>query len=165
MGFSLVELLVVLAIMSALAAIAWPLAELASRREKEEELRLALRQIRSALDAYKRHVDEGRIARTADGSGYPPSLELLVEGVEDARSPQRQRIYLLRELPADPFAEAREDRPVAGSRSERTRQAARTWGLRAYDSEPDDPREGADVYDVHSRSGETGLDGVPYRLW
>src|SRR5258706_6997753 len=137
-GFSLVELLVVIAIMSILASIGLPLAELSHKRAQEEELRRSLREIRSALDAYKRLVDIGRIARAADASGYPPRLQVLVEGVPDAQSPQGTMLYFLRKLPRDPFA------PDA------TVEAADTWALRSYASSADDPQPGRDVFDVHS---------------
>ena len=152
-GFSLVELLCVVAIMAVLASIALPLAELSQQRSKEEELRRSLREIRSALDAYKRLVDEGHVPRSLDGSGYPARLELLIEGVVDAKSPQGRKLYLLRRLPRDPFA----PKNVAA--------AADTWGLRSYASPPDDPQPGKDVFDVHSRSGGVGLDGIAYRIW
>ena len=151
-GFSLIELLVVVAIMAVLASIGLPLAELAQRRAQEEDLRRSLREIRSALDAYKRLVDTGSIAKVADASGYPPRLEVLVEGVVDARSPQGAKLYLLRQLPRDPLAPA--DVP-----------AAQTWVLRSYASAPDDPKPGKDVFDVHSQAEGNGLDGTPYRSW
>jgi len=151
-GFSLVELLVVLAIMSVLASIGLPLAELSHQRNKEEELRRSLREIRSALDAYKRLVDQGNIQRAADASGYPPTLEVLVDGVADARSPRGTKIYLLRRLPRDPFA------PSETS-------AAQTWEPRSYASPLSDPKPGADVFDVHSRAPGIGLNGVAYREW
>ncbi|MEO8154065.1 MAG: type II secretion system protein [Rhizobacter sp.] len=152
-GFSLIELLVVLAIMSVLASIGLPLAELSHQRNQEEELRRSLREIRSALDAYKRLVDQGSIQRAADASGYPPSLKVLVEGVADARSPQGTKIYLLRKLPRDPLAPSSEP------------SAAQTWELRSYASPPEDTKQGADVYDVHSRAPGVGLNGVAYRQW
>jgi general secretion pathway protein G len=152
-GFSLIELLVVLAIMSVLASIGMPLAELAHRRAQEEELHRSLREIRSALDAYKHLVDIGRIASPAGSSGYPPSLDVLVDGVTDAQSPKGAKIYLLRTLPRDPMAPA----GIA--------KAADTWGLRSYASPPDDPQPGADVFDVFSKATGTGLDGTPYRQW
>lgn len=153
-GFSLVELLVVLAVMAVLATVGFPLAELAHKRQKEEELRDALRHIRTAIDDYKRAGDEGRIARAAGGSGYPPNLQVLADGVEDARAGNGTKIYFLRRVPADPFA------PVAtgGAR-------AFGWGLRSYASPADNPRPGEDVFDVYSRSPEVGLNGVPYRHW
>lgn len=152
-GFSLVELLVVLAIMALLASIAMPLTELAHQRSKEEELRHALREIRTALDNYKRLVDIGRIERAADSSGYPPSLEVLVEGVRDMQSPNASKLYLLRNLPRDPFAPAE------------IRAAADTWALRSYASPPSDPQPGKDVYDVHSKSPALGLNGLSYKDW
>jgi general secretion pathway protein G len=151
-GFSLVELLVVLAIMSVLASIGLPLAELSHQRNKEEELRRSLREIRSALDAYKRLVDQGNIQRAADASGYPPTLDVLVDGVADARSPRGTKIFLLRRLPRDPFASS--ETP-----------AAQTWEPRSYASPPSDPKPGADVFDVHSRAPGIGLNGVAYREW
>lgn len=152
-GFSLVELLVVLAIMALLASIAMPLTELARQRGKEEELRRSLREIRTALDSYKRLVDVGRIERAADSSGYPPSLEVLVDGVKDAQSPSASKLYLLRSLPRDPFAPAE-----SGA-------AADTWALRSYASPPTDPQPGKDVYDVHSKSTALGLNGLAYKDW
>lgn len=152
-GFSLVELLVVLAIMAVLASIGLPLAELSHRRNKEEELRRSLREIRSALDAYKRLVDQGNIQRIAGASGYPPNLEILVDGVPDARAPTPSRIYLLRTLPRDPFA------------TNDSQPAAQTWALRSYASPPHDPKAGADVYDIHSRASGIGLNGIAYRDW
>ena len=151
-GFSLIELMVVLAIMAALATIGMPLAELSHQRFKEEDLRRSLREIRTALDAYKRLVDQGRIVDATGGSGYPPNLATLEEGVIDAKSPEETRLYLLRRLPRDPFAP--EDVTPA-----------QTWGLRSYASRADDPRPGRDVYDVYSKATGTGLNGIPYRRW
>ncbi|MCW7537683.1 type II secretion system GspH family protein [Aquabacterium sp. A7-Y] len=163
-GFSLVEMLVVLAIMAVLASIGFPLAEIVAKREKEEELRAALREIRSALDVHKRLADEGRVQRQADGSGYPANLSALVLGVEDLRSPTRQKIYLLRRLPADPFATPAEIGGASGS-ADPMQVAAASWGLRSYASEPNDPKPGLDVFDVYSKSPDVGLNGVPYREW
>ena len=151
-GFTLVEMLAVLVIVGVLASIALPLAELAHKRQKEDELRSALREIRSAIDAYKRLSDEGRIARNSDQSGYPPNLEILVNGVKDVRSPSPAFIYLLRRLPSDPFA-MKEGAGKPG------------WALRSYESPPDHPKPGKDVFDVMSASNEIGLNGIPYRQW
>lgn len=160
-GFTLIELMVTLAIVGILAAGLFPLAELDRRRDQEGELRRSLREIREAIDAYKRATDEGRIAKVADASGYPPSLEILVEGALDAKSAQPKRIYFLRRMPADPFA-AQYGR---GDARDDTRALARTWGRRSYASPPDTPAEGADVFDVYSTAEGTGLNGVPYRQW
>jgi len=152
-GFSLIELLVVIAIMAVLASIGLPLAELSHRRAQEAELHRSLREIRNAIDAYKRMVDAGRIMRAADASGYPPRLGVLADGVPDAQSPQGTKLYFLRRLPRDPFA------------SDGVAEAADTWGLRSYQSPPNDPQPGRDVYDVYSKATGVGLDGVPYRKW
>lgn len=152
-GFTLIELVVTLAIMGLLASIAVPLAEINIQRAKEAELRSALRQIRSGLDAHKQAYDEGRIERRADGSGFPRRLEDLVEGVPDAKSPGSGRIYFLRRLPRDPF------------NPDRDLSASETWGKRSYESPPDAPVEGDDVFDVYSLSERTGLNGQPYREW
>ena len=148
-GYTLVELLAVLAILSVLAMGAAPLAELATQRQKEQSLRDALWQIRGALDAYKRAVDTGQIPRAAGASGYPPSLAVLVDGT---RGPQGQLMYFLRRIPRDPFAPAEQP-------------AEATWALRSYESPPDAPKPGADVYDVMSRSERLGSNGVPLKDW
>lgn len=148
-GYTLVELLAVMAILSILAMGAAPLAELATQRQKEQALREALWQIRGALDAYKRAVDSGQVPRAPGGSGYPPSLAALAEGV---RGGQGQTLYFLRRLPRDPFGPA--DEP-----------AEATWALRSYDSPPEAPRPGADVFDVQSRSARVGSNGVPLKDW
>jgi general secretion pathway protein G len=151
-GFTLIEMVVVVAIVGILAAAAQPLLELSLRRTKEAELRQNLRQLRNALDAYKLAHDEGRIERRVGESGYPPSLEVLVGGVPDAKASERQRLYFLRRLPRDPFADPQ-------------RPAAQTWLLRSYTSPPESPQPGRDVFDVHSSSDGTALDGTPYRTW
>lgn len=153
-GFTIIELVVTVAIIGLLASAVIPSAQLIYQRERESELRDALRTIRIAIDAYKRAGDEGRIKRELDKSGYPPDLQVLVDGVEDARSAQEGvKIYFLRRVPRDPFWPD----PHAA--------AADTWGLRSYASAPDDPQPGDDVFDVYSRSSRTGLNGVPYHDW
>ncbi|WP_374501851.1 prepilin-type N-terminal cleavage/methylation domain-containing protein [Zoogloea sp.] len=152
-GFTLIEMVVTVAVVAVLAAIAVPVAQVTSQRAREGELRLALRQIREGIDTYKRYSDEGRIARPADGNGYPPTLQALVEGVPDARLPGSVRIHVLRRLPRDPF------------HADPAADPAATWGLRSYASPADAPAPGADVFDVYSRAPGVGLNGLPYREW
>ena len=151
-GFTLIELIITVAIVAVLASAAVPLTQVTVQRTKEQELRGALRQIREAIDAYKQAVDEGRVARTADKSGYPPALAVLASGVEDIKAPKKKMIYFLRRMPRDPFASAE-------------RSASDTWGKRSYESPPQDPLEGEDVFDVYSLTEGKGLNGVAYREW
>ncbi|MDR0279540.1 MAG: type II secretion system GspH family protein [Paucimonas sp.] len=151
-GFSLIEVVVTLALVGLLASLAAPLTETVVRRGKEQELRNALYQIRDAIDAYKRAFDAGYIEKTLNSSGYPPNLQVLVDGVRDVRSAKGARFYFLRRLPHDPLTPAKvED---GGG-----------WGLRAYDSTAQNPREGADVFDVYSKARGKGLNGIAYREW
>ena len=151
-GFTLIELVVTVAIVAILASGAIPLAHIAAQRAKEQDLRSALRQLREAIDTYKTASDSGLIEKKSADSGYPPFLGLLVSGVDDVKHPERPKLYFLRRLPRDPFApdEVR---------------AEDTWNKRSYDSPPDNPREGKDVFDVFSKSEGTGLNGVPYKQW
>lgn len=152
-GFTLIELVVTVAIVALLSMLALPLAELAVKRSKEQDLQLALRQIRGALDAYKQAMVEGHLLAKVDGSGYPATLNELVEGVNDAQSPVPRKIFFLRRLPRDPFAADPQLSP------------AETWGTRSYQSNPNDPQPGDDVYDVFSRAGGVGINGIPYKEW
>ena len=152
-GFSLIELMVALAILALLATVAVPFAQLVQQRQKETELRASLQQIRTALDAYRQAVREGRIESPADASGYPPDLDALWKGVVDKTRPDGAKLYFLRRLPRDPFY------------PDSSAEPATTWGLRSYESPPDAPAPGRDVFDVYSLSPATGLNGVPYRAW
>lgn len=151
-GFSLIEVVITVAIVALLASIAAPLTETVVRRGKEHDLKQALYQLRDAIDTYKIAADAGYIEKSADASGYPESLEVLVEGMRDLRSAKGARLYFLRRIPRDPFADP--DLP-----------AERSWGLRSYESPADDPEEGEDVFDVYSLAEGVGLNGIPYREW
>ena len=151
-GFTLVELVITVAIIGLLASIAAPLAETVVRRSKEQELKAALTSMRDAIDAYKDAAESGRIQKAVGDSGYPPSLEVLVSGVPDKRNPAGDKIYFLRRIPRDPLADP-------------SKPPAQTWGLRSYDSPPDAPRAGKDVFDVYSLSEDKALDGTSYREW
>jgi general secretion pathway protein G len=150
-GFSLVELLVVMAVLGLLAAAVRPLAEVTLRRERERELKQALWSIRAALDAYKQAADAGAIAKPAGAPGYPPSLAALAQGVPDLQTPGAKR-YFLRRVPRDPFMPP-------------DIRAEESWGLRSYASDADNPQPGSDVFDVYSRAIGNGLNGIPLRDW
>lgn len=151
-GFTLIEMVAVVAIVGILAAAAQPMLVLSSRRQQEFALRQSLRVLREALDAHKAAANEHRIALPKDASGYPPTLEVLVDGVADSRSTTGQKIYFLRRMPRNPLAD-------------HALPAAQTWGLRSSDSPPEAPRSGRDVFDVYIASDLVGLDGTPYREW
>ncbi len=152
-GFTLIELIMTLAIIGLLATIALPMAELSVKHSKEQELRLALRQIREGLDAYKQAVDDGRIIKSAEKTSYPPSLQVLVDGIPDAKDPSKNQIYFLRRIPRDPMS------------SDSGKSNEDTWGKRSYQSGAEDPQEGDDVFDVYSLSSGMGLNGIPYNKW
>ncbi|GAB2882997.1 type II secretion system protein [Uliginosibacterium flavum] len=152
-GFTLIEIVIVVAIIGILVSVAVPVASLVNQRARESELRLALRQIRSAIDAYKEAADAGLIAKGADESGYPRSLDELVGGKADITQASGRQIYFLRRLPRDPM------------NPERALPAASTWGQRSYASPPDNPQAGKDVFDVYSLSDKVGLNDVAFREW
>jgi general secretion pathway protein G len=152
-GFTLIELVVTVALVGILASVAVPLGDLGLQRAREHQLRSGLQEIRTAIDAYKRAYEAGRILPRVGATGYPRTLAELAAGVEDVKSPVPSKIYFLRRLPRDPFYPDREA------------PAEDTWGKRAYASPPDAPQEGADVFDVYSRSQRTGLNGQIYQEW
>jgi general secretion pathway protein G len=152
-GFTLIELVITLAIIGLLASAAMPLAQMVAQREKESELRAALRDIRTALDAYHQAAQTGHMKLEVGATGYPPDLKSLYSGVPDEAREDKVNQYFLRRIPRDPFFP---DASVAGED---------TWGLRSYQSSPDDPQPGDDVFDVYSLSTSKGLNGIPYRDW
>ena len=155
-GFTLIEMVVVLALVGILATAAVPLHELMLRRAQESALRESLRSLRSAIDAHRQAVETKQIAAGRDGSPYPATLDVLVRGIplldETGQSSTGRRLYLLRKLPRDPFADA-------------ALPAAETWALRSSQSPPDAPAAGSDVFDVHARADARAIDGTPYSSW
>lgn len=151
-GLTLIELLICITILAILASVALPMAELTVTRTKEIELRRALREVRSAIDAWKddydKAVEQKKIIASINETGYPESLEELMEGNDWGGLYPYKRRYL-RRLPVDPFDEYEEG-----------------WGLRSYRDEPDSTVYGGeDLYDIYSQSTRTGLDGTPYNTW
>jgi general secretion pathway protein G len=151
-GFTLVEMLVTLTILTILALAALPLARVAVKREKEITLRRNLRILREAIDEYKKLADENKFEFDEETEGYPPDLETLVNGVEititDKGEEKTKTIKFLRRIPRDPMMNSVE------------------WGLRSYQDDPDsDVWGGENVYDVYTRSAGTALDGTKYREW
>jgi len=146
-GFSLAELVMVAAVLVILAGVTVPVAKFTSRRLKEMELRTDLRQMRAAIDEYKRYSDMGLIQIDLGTDGYPAKLEVLVEGVELAGQVDK-KLKLLRRMPVDPMTGENE------------------WGMRSYQDDFDSTSWGGEnVYDVYSLSKGVGLNGVPYREW
>lgn len=152
-GFTLIELVITVAIVAVLASVAIPLTEVTVKRGKEQDLRRALREIRTAIDSHKFASEDGRIPKAPGESGYPKTLDTLVDGVVDAKSPKGEKIYFLRRMPRDPFA------------ADASLAAVATWGKRSYKSPAEEPQEGDDVFDVYSRTPGKGLNGIAYRDW
>ena len=152
-GFTLIEMLVTLVIIGILSTVALPLIQVTYQRTKEQELRTDLRQIRQALDDYKQAADDGKINKSPYESGYPKTLDDLVNGADNIKDPKKGKIYFLRRIPRDPFFEDT-DTP-----------ASETWGIRSYQSAYDAPSEGDDVFDVYSTAKGVGLNGIPYKEW
>jgi len=151
-GFTLVEMLVTLTIVSILALAILPLAKTAVKREKEITLRRNLRMMREAIDAYKKLADEKAFEFEEDTEGYPPELEILVEGIEATIEAEGQEVTkvvkFLRRILKDPMTNSFD------------------WGLRSYQDDPDsDIWGGENVYDVYTKSPGTALDGSKYKDW
>ncbi|KQT33932.1 type II secretion system protein [Methylophilus sp. Leaf414] len=155
-GFTLIELMVSLTIVAIMASVATPMVQLTLQRQKEQQLRESLREIRRAIDGYKKAADDGRIKKNADATGYPPNLQILAEGVQDMKDPKRKVLRFLRRVPQDPMLRVQQTAGTSPSVG---------WGLRSYDSPPESPRYSQDVYDVYSLSTQTGINGVPYAQW
>ena len=150
-GYTFVELLIVVTLLSILAAAAMPLVRVTVRRQKEAELRHSLRTVRHALDQYKDAVDRGMIGGTSvrlGSEGYPPDLKTLVEGVQKTGDASGAKLRFLRRIPLDPIMNSTE------------------WGLRSYQDSPDSNSWGGqNVFDIYSKAPGKGLDGIPYRQW
>lgn len=150
-GYTFVELIIVTTIILILASAVQPLAKVAIQRQKEVELRRALRDMRDAIDKYKDAADAQMIPATelrVGSEGYPPNLETLVEGVTVANDATGRKLKFLRRVPVDPMMGSTE------------------WGMRSYQDKPDATRWGGqNVYDVFTLSQGTALDGTKYRDW
>jgi len=145
-GFTLAELVMVAALLAILAGMAMPVAKFTVKRRKEMELRLALRQMRTAIDEYKRLSDQGMIPVKLGSEGYPPDLETLAEGVQLVGQEIKRKF--MRKLPMDPMTREEE------------------WGLKSYQDEVDSTSWGGEnVWDVYSLSESIGLDGTEYKDW
>ncbi len=150
-GYSFVELLMVAAIVLVLASAVLPLSKVGIQRQKEVELRRALRDMRTAIDRYKDAADLQQISNLEiepDDMGYPPDLDTLVKGATRAGDATQGKLRFLRRVPTDPFTGEAE------------------WGLRSYQDRPDSTSWGGqNVFDVYSKANGTGLDGTPYSEW
>src|SRR5918993_2932871 len=150
-GYTFIELLVVSAIVLVLASVAMPLAQVTAQRQREAELRRALREMRTAIDKFKDGADLGQISPLeikAGSEGYPPDLDTLVEGVPAANDVTGRKLKYLRRVPIDPMTKDTD------------------WGLRSYQDDPDDTSWGGqNVFDVYTTSTGTALDGTKYRDW
>jgi general secretion pathway protein G len=150
-GYTFVEIAVVAAIIAILASVALPLAKVTMQRNREIELRRSLREIRTAIDKFKDAVDQNLVSPNDidnDAEGYPPTLQILVDGVTPTNDTTGRKLRFLRRIPVDPMTRSTE----WGLRSSRDAPDAKSWG-------------GQNVYDVYTTNGGKGLDGTDYREW
>jgi len=147
-GFTLIELIVASAILAILSLAALPLARVQLRRAQEKELRIALREIRTAIDKYKDSSDKGFIQKELDSEGYPKDLDVLVEGVPMVNTPDNKKLRFLRRIPRDPLTNSTD------------------WGKRSIQDEPDSTSWGGkNVFDVYTTAQGAALDGTNYSEW
>lgn len=143
-GFTMVELIVAIAVIAILAGAAIPLARNVIKRQKERELRRDLWEMRDAIDRYKDAADRGAFQQKVGTEGYPPDLDTLVKGVDV----NGKKIKFLRRIPVDPMTNDTD------------------WGLRSMQDDPDSTSWGGqNVFDVYSKSTGSGLDGTKYAEW
>src|SRR5215472_12479816 len=146
-GFTLIELILTVTILAIIVGMAIPLARNSVKREREQDLRYALREMRLAIDKYKDASDKQQIQTTLDGGGYPAKLQDLVDGVPQVGAVDK-KLKFLRRVPTDPMTNSTE------------------WGMRSYQ---DDPKAkswgGQNVFDVYTKSDGTALDGTKYSEW
>jgi general secretion pathway protein G len=148
LGLTLIELIVASGILIIMTMMVMPLARVQLRREQEKELKIALRELRTAIDRFKDSSDKGFIQKELDSEGYPKDLEILVEGVPMVNSPDGKKLRFLRRIPRDPMTNSTE------------------WGMRAMQDEPDSTSWGGkNVFDIYTTSPGTALDGTPYAEW
>jgi general secretion pathway protein G len=150
-GFSFIELLVVTTLVMILASAVQPLAKVTMQRQREVELRRALRELRTAIDDFQQAAVNNKIPATSlkpDSEGYPPTLDLLVEGVEPLGDASGRKLKFLRRVPIDPMTKSTE------------------WGLRSYQDKTDSTSWGGqNVFDVYTKSTGLALDGTKYKDW
>jgi general secretion pathway protein G len=150
-GFTYLEMLATSAILMILASAILPMAKVGRKRQKEIELRRELRILRTAIDEYKKGVEHQKIGGTdvkLGSEGYPPTLEILVEGVNALNDVTGRKLKFLRRIPVDPMTNTTE------------------WGLRCYQDDADsDSWCGSNVYDVYTKSPGVALDGTKYADW
>lgn len=210
-GFTLLELIITLFVMSILVMGTIPLTQNAAKRQKELRLRESLRVIRNAIDEFHRDtigacpqgalpastgntsrggnnpiqggfgqttaadprsrvvIDDCEIFDTENLDRFPPSLEILVEGVsvkarginiktgggvfdgknatELNQDTEQKKVYL-REIPIDPMT------------------GKTDWKLRSsYQAGDAESWDDINVFDVSSSSDEEALNGEKYSDW